>query len=219
MLSKTHTGGAEMVPVGPDTRRMPMISTTPMTPTAPTAPLTLTIAPQVLQVPAPDAAGWPVREANTAAEALRCVVCGRPFAFAAGEAALVLRHTAYGYDFAHDGPCLAAARERLFPEPGYDGAAFGRDPERRRILAAAPAAGWAAVLAAPEQRLAVRPMRLEPLRWWVLLEHRDGSRRVEGLVRDAEWLDEPGGAEFPEAAGGGRAWLGYAAPREQTNPF
>ncbi|HEV2125237.1 MAG TPA: hypothetical protein VGW38_21000, partial [Chloroflexota bacterium] len=28
----------------------------------------------------------------------------------------------------------------------------------------------------------------------------------------------PGGAEFPEAARGGREWLGYAAPGEEITP-
>jgi len=40
---------------------------------------------------------------------LRCVVCRRPFDFAADETAQVPRHITYGYDFVHDGPCLAAA--------------------------------------------------------------------------------------------------------------
>ena len=66
--------------------------------------------------------------------------------FAAGKSAVVLRHVAYGHDFVHDGRCLATARELLFAEPGYDCAALGRDPERRRVLDAGPGAGWAAVL-------------------------------------------------------------------------
>jgi len=69
---------------------------------------------------------------------LRCVVCRSLFDFAAGEAALVLRHVAYGYDFVHDGDCLAAAREWIFPEPGFDCAAFARDPERQKSRYAIP---------------------------------------------------------------------------------
>jgi hypothetical protein len=141
---------------------------------------------------------------------LRCLVCRQPFDFEGDEAAVVLRHVAYGHDFAHDGPCLAAARERLFPEPGYDCAAFGRDPERRRVVGAAAAASWAAVLPTAPERLADgQAVRLELLRCWVLVEHADGARRMEGLLRDEEWLDEPGGAEFPEARRGQRALIGY----------
>jgi len=69
---------------------------------------------------------------------LRCVVCKRPFQFTRGEAAVVLRHVAYYYDFAHAGRCLAAAFEQIFPEPGYDCAAFGPDHERARVLCAQP---------------------------------------------------------------------------------
>jgi hypothetical protein len=131
----------------------------------------------------------------------------------------VLRHVAYGHDFVHDGPCLAAARELLFPEPGYDGPAFGRDAERLRVLAAADGAGWAvAVAETPERILAGRPVRYEPLRWWALVEHRDGTRLVEGIVREDEWLDEPGGAALPEAGAGRRRCLGYAAPGEPADP-
>jgi hypothetical protein len=147
---------------------------------------------------------------GAAAGALRCVVCGRPFDFAAGETAIVLRHIAYGYDFAHDGRCLAAARALLFAEPDYDSAALGRDAQRRRVLAAHPATGWAAVVPEPAGgETHGRPVRFEPLRWWVLVEHRDGTQRIEGVVRDAAWLDEPGGAEFPEARADRRPFLGY----------
>ena len=125
-------------------------------------------------------------------DALRCATCGRAFDFAAGERAVVVRHVAYYHDLVHDGACLAAARERLFPEPGYDGPAFGQDSVRRRILAAAPATGWAA-------RRATQP-EPQPLRWWVLVEHADGTPRVEGLTRDSDWEDEPGALEFPEAS-------------------
>ena len=153
--------------------------------------------------------------------ALRCVVCGAAFDFAAGESAVVLRHVAYGHDFVHDGRCLATARELLFAEPGYDCAALGRDPERRRVLDASPGAGWAAVLPEPPRRIGPgrplqladgRPVHLEPLRWWALIEYRDGSRRVEGIVREDDLLDEPGGAELPAARAGFQRLLGYAAP-------
>jgi hypothetical protein len=168
--------------------------------------------PATTSVGRPDAA--PAANSDAAAATLRCVACGRPFDFAGGEAAIVLRHTAYGYDFVHDGACLAAAREVIFAEPGYDRAAFGRDPERRRVLAAQPAAGWGAVLSPAAQG----SVRLEPLRWWAVVEHRDGSLRTEGVVHDADWLDEPGGAEFPEATREGRGWLGYTALNEGGEP-
>jgi hypothetical protein len=160
---------------------------------------------------------------RTPSAPLRCVVCGHAFDFAAGESAVVMRHVAYGHDFVHDGRCLAIARDLLFAEPGYDSAALGRDPQRRRILDAGPAAGWAAVLPEPPQRIGPgrpvqlvdgRPVHLEPLRWWALIEHEDGSRHVEGIVRDEDWLDEPGGAELPEARAGFRRLLGYAAPAD-----
>ena len=44
----------------------------------------------------------------------------------------------------------------------------------------------------------------------MLVEHRDGSISMEGLVRDEDWLDEPGGAEFPEALRGSEMLIGYA---------
>lgn len=150
---------------------------------------------------------------------LRCVVCRVPFDFAAGETAVVLRHVAYGYDFVHDGACLAAACERIFPEPGYDCTAFGRDPERCRLIEVTTAEGWSAVFPnTPEEWGAGPPVRFEPLRYWAVVEHADGSRCMEALVRDEMWLDEPGGAEFPEAARGGRALLGYVPPAERHNP-
>ena len=61
-------------------------------------------------------------------------------------------------------------------------------------------------------------VRLEALRWWALVEHRDGTRRVEGVVRDADWLDEPGGAELPEARRGPRPVLGYTALAAAAGP-
>ena len=142
---------------------------------------------------------------------LRCLICRQPFDFKAHEAPVVLRHVAYGYDFAHPGRCLAAAQELLFPEPGYDCAAFGPDPVRRRVLELSSAGGWAAVVPnTAEQILAGRPVQFEPLRYWALVERADGSRSREGIVWDAMWLAEPGGAEFPAARRGRRAPLGYA---------
>jgi hypothetical protein len=143
---------------------------------------------------------------------LRCVVCLTAFDFRAGEAPLVLRHVAYGYDFVHDDTCLAAASQWLFVEPGYDCGAFARDPERRRVVGVAPADGWMALLAyAPEPTVAGRQVRSEPLLCWALVEHQDGSTSLEGLVRDEEWLDQPGGAEFPEAVRGPHTLVGYAS--------
>jgi hypothetical protein len=143
---------------------------------------------------------------------LRCVVCRSVFDFTTGEVALVLRHVAYGYDFVHDGACLAATREWIFPEPGFDCAAFARDPERRRVLNVAPAEGWLAV----SRTTAGQDVRQEPLVCWVLVERRDGTTSMEGLIRGDDWLDEPGGAEFAtsvlrvRAASPGDTWLAAA---------
>ena len=143
---------------------------------------------------------------------MRCVVCLEAFDFAAHEAALVLRHVAYGYDFVHDNACLADACERLFPEPGYDCGAFARDPKRQRVLAVMPADGWVAVVGrTPEPFAATRRLHSDPLLCWALVEYRDGSTSIEGLVRDKEWLDEPGGAEFPESLRGPQTLIGYAS--------
>ena len=78
-----------------------------------------------------------------------CTTCRRPIVFDAGEAAIILRHVAYGFDFVHQGPCLDAARELLFVEPGYDCQAFGPDLARRRVLDVADAEGWAAASPGP----------------------------------------------------------------------
>jgi hypothetical protein len=143
---------------------------------------------------------------------LQCVICRTAFRFRTGESALVLRHVAYGYDFVHDGACLAAAGEAIFAEPGYDCAAFGPDPERRRVLGVAAADGWIAVLLNTTGSVgAAQRVRFDPLRCWTVVEHQDGSLVTEGLVRDDEWLDEPGGAEFPEAARGMYAFVSYAS--------
>src|SRR5579859_2939898 len=132
-----------------------------------------------------------------------CVVCHRVFDFAAGQSAMVLKHIAYGYDFAHPGVCEDRAREWIFLEPGYDRPAFSTDGERVRMLRVSSAAGWAAVLpAAPEQVLDGVPVLYAPLAYWAVVEYRDGVRRTEGVIRPDEWLSEPGGAEFPEARRG-----------------
>jgi hypothetical protein len=146
---------------------------------------------------------------------VKCFVCKKSFNFAAGESALILRHIAYGYDFVHAGVCLAAARELIFVEPGYDRPAFSADGERVRVIAASPAPCWAAVLPnAVERAVAGDPVSVEPLQFWAVVEYCDGSRHREGVIRDSEWLDEPGGAEFPEARLGSRASLGYSLDRE-----
>ena len=122
---------------------------------------------------------------------LRCIVCRSFFDFTVGETALVVRHVAYGYHFVHDGACLTAATEWIFPEPGFDCAAFARDPAQRRVCSVASPDGWAAV-----STMTGHPPIAEPLRCWVMLEHRDGTTSIEGVIRDDEWLNEAGGAEF-----------------------
>jgi hypothetical protein len=150
---------------------------------------------------------------------LRCVVCHKPFDFAAGQAAMVLKHIAYGYDFMHDGACLATAREWIFVEPGYDRPTFSTDGQRVRVLHIASAEGWSAVFPAPlEQVAAGTPVIFDPLVCWALVEYRDGSRRFEGIVRATDWANEPGGAEFPEARTGHRAGLGYAQKEDMRDP-
>jgi hypothetical protein len=67
---------------------------------------------------------------------------------------------------------------------------------------------------APELKLAGRPVTFEPLQCWALVEYRDGSRHLEGIIRGPDLLNEPGGAEFPEAIHGQRASLGYVRDDE-----
>ena len=75
-----------------------------------------------------------------------------------------------------------------------------------------PAEGWTAVLANATGPVgAARQVRTDSLLCWALVEHQDGSTLMEGLVRDEEWLDEPGGAEFPEAVRGPYTLVGYAS--------
>jgi hypothetical protein len=150
---------------------------------------------------------------------LRCIVCHREFDFAFGETAVVLRHVAYGHDFVHDGQCLATASEWMFLEPGYDTYAFARDPRRTKVLQVWAADGWSAVLpAAGQQPLPDSLVRFEPLQCWVLVEHSDGSWHKEGILRDADWSDEPGGAEFPEAWRSGEACIDYVADDDRAEP-
>ena len=143
---------------------------------------------------------------------MRCVICRQYIDFAAGEVAVVLRHVAYGFDFAHSGACEAAALGAIFPEPGYDSAAFAHDPIRRAIVAVAPANGWSVVVAGSSDARSKDDLHFESLRFWALVEYRDGTRRFEGVIRDEDWLDEPGGAEFPESRASWAAAVGYAPP-------
>jgi hypothetical protein len=145
---------------------------------------------------------------------MRCVSCRQHFDFTAGQTAVVLHHVAYGYDFAHPGVCEAAALGSIFPEPGFDSAAFAHDRERRAVVAVAPARGWSVVVAGGADVRAHGDLRFEPLAFWALIEYRDGSRRFEGVIQDSEWQDEPGGAEFPESGAGWAAAVGYAPPVE-----
>jgi hypothetical protein len=135
---------------------------------------------------------------------LECVVCKRGFDFASGETAVVLRHVAYYYDFVHAGSCLRAALDWIFVEPGYDVAEFGPDRERLRVLRAEP------VETAP------RETGPEPLRYWALVEHADGSCWLEVIVRQVGWEAEPGGAEFPEERSSVCTPVDYSS-REQSN--
>src|SRR5215208_4875451 len=121
-----------------------------------------------------------VRRTLRVQEELHCVVCHKRFDFAAGQTAIVLKHIAYGYDFVHEGACLATAREWIFPEPDYDGPAFSPDVQRDRILRIASADGWAAALpGAPEQVRAGTPVLYEPVAYWALVQYHDGSRQLE----------------------------------------
>ena len=82
--------------------------------------------------------------------------------------------------------------------------------ERSSPLPPPRAGAWSALGAA--DRRSNDDLRIEPLRLWALVEYRDGTRRFEGVVRDEDWLDEPGGAEFPESRAGWAAAVGYAPP-------
>jgi hypothetical protein len=67
------------------------------------------------------------------------------------------------------------------------------EPALIRVLTTTSAAGWALVRS--------RPHELAPLQSWALVEHADGTRHVEGVVRDPEWADDPGGAQFTDEHG------------------
>jgi hypothetical protein len=150
---------------------------------------------------------------------LYCAICHRPFNFAAGETAIVLKHIAYGYDYVHEGACLKAAQEAIFVEPGYDRPAFSTDGQRERILCVYPPEDWSAVLPnAPEQVLAGDPVNFEPLLCWAAIEYRNGNQHVEGLIRQPDLLNETGAAEFPEVRRGRRQSLGYAREADRSNP-
>jgi hypothetical protein len=149
---------------------------------------------------------------------LRCIVCHEPFDFARGEVATVLRHVAYGFDFVHERHA-AIALEWVFVDPDYDRPAFGYDERRLRFHDAATAGGWTVALPEPPEQIAAGNLvHFEPLRLWVSVEHRDGSLDSEGLIRDAEWETEPGGAEFPEGECGRREAVGYVPPGTPLDP-
>jgi hypothetical protein len=83
----------------------------------------------------------------------------------------------------------------------------------------APPDGWTAVLPESTERIAAgHSVRFEPLCLWTLVEYRDGSSRVEGLIRDAEWETEPGGAQFPEGEWAAHDAVGYAPTSEANHP-
>jgi hypothetical protein len=149
---------------------------------------------------------------------LRCIVCHEPFDFASGETAVVLRHIAYGYDFVH-ARHESIALGWIFVDPEYDRPEFSHDARRAGVVEVAPPDGWAAVMPETPQRIdAGYFVRFELLRLWALVEYRDGSRYLEGLVRDPEWESEPGGAEFPEGERGTRDAVDYTAPSERSDP-
>ena len=121
-----------------------------------------------------------------AALSLRCLICRRAFDFAGGDTAVIVKHVAYANDFVHEGACLDSALETIFPEPGYDGAAFSRDPRRASVLRTESADGWVAVLGGT----------IVPLIAWAVVQYRDGTLHMEGVARERAWADEPGAAEF-----------------------
>ncbi len=172
----------------------------------------MTVLDRPIAIPAPAKAADQTAPDHQAE--MRCVVCHKAFDFADGQTATILKHIAYGYDFAHPGVCEAKARGWIFVEPGYDRPAFSADWQRVRVLRIASAAGWTAALpSAPEQVLAGVPVIYEPVAYWALVEYRDGSRHLEGVIRDQQWVAEPGAAEFPEARRGRYASLGYVVSR------
>ena len=168
---------------------------------------------------APEDAHAQLDTAQPAQTTLRCVTCRQPFDFGRGETALILKHIAYGYDFVHGGACELVALERIFVEPGYDRPAFAYGNPRARVLRAAPATGWEAVI--PRSATAssgCEAFSFQPLGWWALVEYRDGAWDVEGIALDEEWQDEPGGSEFPMGYGGRLDAVGYVRPAERSDP-
>ena len=130
----------------------------------------------------------------------------------------MLRHIAYGYDFVH-ARHESTALEWIFVDPEFDRPEFTHDARRAYILDVALPHGWTAVVPQPPELVATGdPISFQPLELWVLVEHRDGSRHVEGLVRDPEWESEPGRAEFPEGENGPRHAVGYAPSACHPDP-
>jgi hypothetical protein len=145
--------------------------------------------------------------------ALRCRTCLRAFDFDRDERAIVVRQVTYAvgraawediseldegyflylaevdrgraaYAVVHGGACLVAASTWTCPEEPDVYSTFGRDCERQRIVDAWPAHGWAAA----------------SLLCWAVVQHQDGSQRVEGILRRTERLDEPEVVEFADAS-------------------
>ena len=136
-----------------------------------------------------------------------------------GTAAVVLKHIAYGYDFAHAGSCAETALGWIFAEPDYDRPAFTVDAARRadppgrgrgRLGRRGPdlRGARAGGLAGHVRRAAV----LGPGRVRGRLAA-PGRRRAGGGVRD-----RAGGAEFPEARRGRQASLGYVHAEGREDP-
>jgi hypothetical protein len=72
---------------------------------------------------------------------LCCVLRYKPFDFAVGESAVILRHIAYGYGFVH-AQHESSALDWIFVDPDYDRPEFSHDSKRVRVLdVARPAAG------------------------------------------------------------------------------
>jgi hypothetical protein len=173
---------------------------------------------------------------------LVCLGCHRPFDFAHGETAIVVRHVRFAvrgpvnevevdqdqgrfvyleeihpggrdYGLAHDGACVAAV-STLAPATSTDEyTAAGRDLERLRVLEVRPANGWAVVLLMDSGSVT-----LEPLLCWAVVRYQDGSRRLEGIIRAASATDGQETLEFPEARPGHLKPLGYAPPPEHSDP-
>ena len=148
---------------------------------------------------------------------LRCIVCHKHFDFLEGERAIVLRHIAYGYDFVHPRH-EQTALGWVFVDPEYDRPEFTHDARRAHVLNAAASDGWGVVMPQPPEQIAAgNVVRLEPLQVWALVEYCDGTLHIEGVLRDAEWETEPGGAEFPEGEDGPHDAVAYARLSDQPD--